>query len=71
MDMLKARVRGFIRDDCGAALAEYAAIFLVLAVAGTVILVTVGDTLEDTGTELNTWLTDNVLTAFQTANGGG
>jgi Flp pilus assembly pilin Flp len=71
MDMLKGRVRRFIRDDSGAALAEYAAIFLVLAVAGTVILVTVGNTLQQTGTELNTWLTDNVLTAFQTANGGG
>jgi Flp pilus assembly pilin Flp len=69
--MLRKFGRRFVRDERGAALAEYAAIFLVLAVAGTVILVTVGDTLEDTGTELNTWLTDNVLTAFQTANGGG
>jgi Flp pilus assembly pilin Flp len=71
MDMLKGRVRRFIRDDSGAALAEYAAIFLVLAVAGTVILVTVGNTLQQTGTEINAWLTNQVLTAFQTANGGG
>ena len=71
MAMLRTFARRFIRDERGAALAEYAAIFLVLAVAGTVILVFVGQTLADTGTEINNWLTNNVLAAFQAANGGG
>jgi Flp pilus assembly pilin Flp len=68
MGMLRTFVRRFVRDERGAALAEYAAIFLVLATAGTVILITVGGTLADVGTELNNWLTNNVLTAFQGAN---
>jgi Flp pilus assembly pilin Flp len=68
MGMLRTFVRRFVRDERGAALAEYAAIFLVLATAGTVILVTVGGTLADVGDELNLWLTNNVLTAFQGAN---
>jgi Flp pilus assembly pilin Flp len=44
--MLGNLVRRLIRDERGAALAEYAAIFLVLATAGTVILLTVGGILE-------------------------
>jgi Flp pilus assembly pilin Flp len=70
MGMLMTLVRRFVRDERGAALAEYAAIFLVLAVAGTVILVTVGETLRLTGLEINEWLDAKVLTAFETANGG-
>jgi len=66
--MLRTFVRRFVRDERGAALAEYAAIFLILATAGTIILVTVGGTLADTGTEINNWLTNNVLSAFQGAN---
>ena len=64
MDMLRTFVRRFVRDERGAALAEYAAIFLILATAGTVILVTVGSTLADTGTAIDNWLTTNVLNAF-------
>jgi hypothetical protein len=45
-------------------LAEYAAIFLVLATAGTVILVTVGGELADAGTAIDTWLNTNVTTKF-------
>ena len=64
MDMLRTFVRRFVRDERGAALAEYAAIFLVLAIAGTVILITVGGTLADAGTEINDWLQTNVVDAF-------
>lgn len=64
MSKVRSFLRRFARDESGAALAEYAAIFLVLAVAGTVILVTVGETLADIGTEINTWLDDNVLQEF-------
>ena len=64
MGMLRTFVRRFIRDERGAALAEYAAIFLVLATAGTVILVTVGQELADAGTAIDTWLNTNVTTAF-------
>jgi Flp pilus assembly pilin Flp len=67
MDMLRTFVRRFVRDERGAALAEYAAIFLVLAIAGTVILITVGGTLADAGTEIDNWLQTNVVDAF----GGG
>lgn len=64
MSKVRSFLRRFARDESGAALAEYAAIFLVLAVAGTVILVTVGETLAEIGTEINTWLDDNVLQEF-------
>ena len=64
MGMLRAFVRRFVRDERGAALAEYAAIFLVLATAGTVILVTVGGELADAGTAIDTWLNTNVTTKF-------
>ena len=64
MSKVRSFLRRFARDESGAALAEYAAIFLVLAVAGTVILVTVGETLAGIGTEINTWLDDNVLQEF-------
>jgi Flp pilus assembly pilin Flp len=64
MDMLRTFVRRFVRDESGAALAEYAAIFLVLAVAGTVILVNVGGELSDAGTAIETWLNTNVTTKF-------
>jgi Flp pilus assembly pilin Flp len=62
--MLKTFVRRFIRDDRGAALAEYAAIFLVLAVAGTVVLITVGNQLASAGTAIDTWLATNVTAKF-------
>jgi Flp pilus assembly pilin Flp len=67
MGMLRTFVRRFVRDERGAALAEYAAIFLVLATAGTVILVTVGGELADAGNAIDTWLNTNVTTQF----GGG
>lgn len=67
MDMLRTFARRFIRDERGAALAEYAAIFLVLAVAGTVILLTVGQELADAGTAIDTWLNTNVTTKFTAA----
>lgn len=62
--MLKTLIRRFIRDERGAALAEYAAIFLVLATAGTVVLVTVGEELAAAGTAIDLWLNTNVTTAF-------
>jgi Flp pilus assembly pilin Flp len=62
--MLGNLVRRLIRDERGAALAEYAAIFLVLATAGTVILLTVGGELTDAGTAIDTWLNTNVTSNF-------
>jgi Flp pilus assembly pilin Flp len=64
MNMLRTFVRRFVRDERGAALAEYAAIFLVLAIAGTVILITVGGTLAEAGTAIDEWLQTNVVDAF-------
>jgi len=64
MGMLGTLVRHLIRDERGAALAEYAAIFLVLATAGTVILLTVGAELTDAGTAIDTWLNTNVTANF-------
>jgi Flp pilus assembly pilin Flp len=64
MSSLRTFVRRFVRDERGAALAEYAAIFLVLATAGTVILVTVGGELADAGTAIDAWLNTNVTTQF-------
>jgi Flp pilus assembly pilin Flp len=64
MAMLKTFVRRFVRDERGAALAEYAAVFLVLATAGTVILLTVGAELSAAGTAIDTWLNTNVTTQF-------
>jgi Flp pilus assembly pilin Flp len=69
MEMIRNLARRLVRDERGAALAEYAAIFLILATAGTVILITVGGTLEEAGNQLNTWLNTNVVTPFTTANG--
>jgi Flp pilus assembly pilin Flp len=64
MSMLGTFVRRLIRDERGAALAEYAAIFLVLATAGTVILLTVGGTLEQAGLAIDGWLNTNVVANF-------
>jgi Flp pilus assembly pilin Flp len=64
MDLLRTFARRFVRDERGAALAEYAAIFLVLAVAGTVVLITVGEEIADAGTAIDTWINTNVTTAF-------
>ena len=71
MGMLKTFVGRFVRDERGAALAEYAAIFLVLAIAGTVILITVGGTLANAGTAINDWLQTNVVDAFTAGAAGG
>jgi Flp pilus assembly pilin Flp len=62
--MLGNFVRRLIRDERGAALAEYAAIFLVLATAGTAILLTVGGELTDAGNAIDTWLNANVTAKF-------
>jgi Flp pilus assembly pilin Flp len=64
MGMLKTFGRRFVRDERGAALAEYAAIFLVLAIAGTVVLITVGQELAAAGGAIDTWLNANVTTQF-------
>jgi Flp pilus assembly pilin Flp len=64
MGMLGTFVRRLVRDERGAALAEYAAIFLVLATAGTVILLTVGGELSAAGTAIDTWLNTNVTSNF-------
>ena len=60
MEMFRNLARRLVRDERGAALAEYAAIFLVLATAGTVILLTVGAELEAAGTAIDSWLCTNV-----------
>jgi Flp pilus assembly pilin Flp len=67
MNMLRTFVRRFVRDERGAALAEYAAIFLVLAIAGTVILITVGGTLAEAGEAIDAWLQANVVDQFAAA----
>jgi len=64
MGMLGNLVRRLIRDERGAALAEYAAIFLVLATAGTAILLTVGGELTDAGNAIDLWLNTNVTAKF-------
>jgi Flp pilus assembly pilin Flp len=67
MTKVRSFIRRFVRDERGAALAEYAAIFLVLAVAGSVVLITVGEELADAGTAIDTWLNTNVTTQLQAA----
>lgn len=60
--MFKTFIRRFIRDESGAALAEYAAIFLVLAVAGTAVLVGVGNEIAAAGGAVDAWIGTNVTT---------
>ena len=64
MGMLSNFVRRFVRDERGAALAEYAAIFLVLATAGTLLLVNVGAEIGAAGTAIENWLQTNVTDEF-------
>jgi Flp pilus assembly pilin Flp len=64
MGMLRTFVHRFVRDERGAALAEYAAIFLVLAVAGTAILINVGGELAAAGTAIQGWINTEVTTQF-------
>ncbi|HET6518767.1 MAG TPA: hypothetical protein VFG47_02985 [Geminicoccaceae bacterium] len=64
MGMLNNFVRRFVRDERGAALAEYAAIFLVLATAGTLLLVNVGAEIGAAGTAIEAWLGTNVTDQF-------
>jgi Flp pilus assembly pilin Flp len=64
MDMLRTFARRFVRDERGAALAEYAAIFLVLATAGTFILLNVGTELGLAGAAIEGWLETNVTAKF-------
>jgi Flp pilus assembly pilin Flp len=64
MDMLRTFARRFVRDDRGAALAEYAAIFLVLAIAGTIVLINVGTEIGNAGTAIEGWIETNVTNAF-------
>jgi Flp pilus assembly pilin Flp len=66
--MLKTFIRRFIRDERGAALAEYAAIFLVLATAGTAVLVLVGQELGAAGAAIDLWLENKVTTPLTAAN---
>jgi Flp pilus assembly pilin Flp len=54
----------FARDDKGAALAEYAVIFIVIALAGTVGLVAVGTNLGQAFTNIGTWITTNIVNRF-------
>ena len=62
--MLKTFVRRFIRDERGAALAEYAAIFLVLATAGTLLLVNVGLEIGAAGKAIEAWIASEVTGQF-------
>jgi Flp pilus assembly pilin Flp len=54
----------FARDDKGAALAEYAVIFIVIALAGTVGLVAVGTNLGTAFNNIGTWITTNIVNRF-------
>jgi Flp pilus assembly pilin Flp len=67
MGMLRTFVRRFIRDERGAALAEYAAIFLVLAIAGTVVLMEVGTEIAAAGNAIEGWINTNVTNEFTAA----
>jgi len=67
MGMFRTFVRRFVRDERGAALAEYAAIFLVLATAGTLLLVAVGTEIGAAGTAIESWLETNVTNEFTAA----
>ena len=60
--MLKTFIRRFVRDERGAALAEYAAIFLVLATAGTLLLINVGAEIGAAGAAIDSWIGTNVTT---------
>jgi Flp pilus assembly pilin Flp len=54
----------FARDEKGAALAEYAVIFIVVALAGTVGLVAVGNNLGTAFNNIAGWITRNIGTQF-------
>jgi Flp pilus assembly pilin Flp len=64
MSKVHSFLRRFARDESGAALAEYAAIFLVLAVAGTAVLINVGTELGLAGAAIEGWLDTNVTQQF-------
>ncbi len=68
--MLKSFIRRFVRDERGAALAEYAAIFLVLAVAGTTVLFGVGNEIGAAGTAIDNWIGTNVTVPLGGTNAG-
>ncbi len=57
----------FARDEKGAALAEYAVIFIVVAIAGTVGLLAVGNNLNTAFNNIGTWIATNISGQF----GGG
>lgn len=62
-------IRKFARDEEGAALAEYAVTFLVIAIAGTAGLVLMGEALRDAFLAIGAWITANITGAFP--GGGG
>jgi Flp pilus assembly pilin Flp len=60
----------FARDEKGAALAEYAVIFIVVAIAGTVGLLAVGNNLNTAFNNIGTWIATNITNRFGAAAAG-
>ena len=54
----------FARDEKGAALAEYAVIFIVVATAGAIGLVAVGDALDAAFAAVAGWVDGEITAAF-------
>jgi len=71
MSKVRSFLRRFARDESGAALAEYAAIFIVLAIAGTTFLVAVGDQIGLAGTAIDNWIGENVTDRLNGGAGEG
>jgi Flp pilus assembly pilin Flp len=71
MNKVHSFLRRFARDESGAALAEYAAIFIVLAIAGTTFLVAVGTEIGEAGTAIENWIDQNVTDRLTGDAGAG
>ena len=61
---LKNALARFGKDECGAALAEYAVTFLVIATVATVGLLTLGTNLSDAFAAIATWVATNITALF-------
>ena len=70
MNKVHSFLRRFARDESGAALAEYAAIFIVLAIAGTTFLVTVGTEIGEAGLAIEGWIETNITDVLGGVGGG-
>ena len=59
------KLSAFHNSDAGASLAEYAVTFLVIALFGTVRLVTMGTNISIAFNGLATWIETNITTPLQ------